>query len=139
MGEYYSFRAAAVAANRISTLGFQVKCIFKVHTSMITHIRQALPLPWQGGCQCSLQQLTQPFFFFFLPYHFLLHRLENRTKPISTPYDGRRWWDSNLRTPACKSPALPLCSGRPTLDLCTRYPLQLGGMDSLPDTSAFYY
>ena len=36
------------------------------------------------------------FFFFFLPYHLFLHRLENRTKPISTPYDGRRWWDSNL-------------------------------------------
>ena len=52
------------------------------------------------------------FFFFFLPYHLFLHRLENRTKPISTPYDGRRWWDSNLRTPACKSPALPLCYGR---------------------------
>ena len=33
-------------------------------------------------------------------------------KPISTPYDGRRWWDSNLRTPACKSPALPLFYGR---------------------------
>ena len=49
---------------------------------------------------------------FFLPYHLFLHRLENRTKPISTPYDGRRWWDSNLRTPACKSPALPLCYGR---------------------------
>ena len=48
-------------------------------------------------------------FYFFLPYHLFLHRLENRTKPISTPYDGRRWWDSNLRTPACKSPALPLC------------------------------
>ena len=52
------------------------------------------------------------FFFFFLPYHLFLHHLENRTKPISTPYDGRRWWDSNLRTPACKSPALPLCYGR---------------------------
>ena len=52
------------------------------------------------------------YYFFFLPYHFFLHRLENRTKPTSTPYDGRRWWDSNLRTPACKSPALPLCYGR---------------------------
>ena len=52
------------------------------------------------------------FFFFFLPYHFFLHHLENRTKPISTPFDGRRWWDSNLRTPACKSPTLPLCYGR---------------------------
>ena len=50
-----------------------------------------------------------PGFTYFLPYHFFLHRLENRMKPISTPYDGRRWWDLNLRTPACKSPALPLC------------------------------
>ena len=60
---------------------------------------------------------TTRFFFFFLPY-FFLHRLENRTKPISTIYDGRRWWDSNLRTPACKLPALPLCYGRWQLD-CT--------------------
>ena len=52
------------------------------------------------------------FFLFFLPYHLFLHHLENRTKPISTPYDGRRWWDSNLRTLACKSPALPVCYGR---------------------------
>ena len=52
------------------------------------------------------------FFFFFLPYHLFLLRLENRTKPISTPYDGRCWWDSNLRTAACKSPALLLCYGR---------------------------
>ena len=50
------------------------------------------------------------FFFFFLPYHLFLHHLENRTKPISTPYDGRRWWDSNLRTPACKSPAVLYCA-----------------------------
>ena len=33
-------------------------------------------------------------------------------KPISTPHDGRRWWDSNLRTSACESPALPLCYRR---------------------------
>ena len=57
-------------------------------------------------------QISTFFFFFFLPYHLSLHRLENRTKPISTPYYGRRWWDSNLRTPACKSPPLPLCYGR---------------------------
>ena len=43
---------------------------------------------------------------------FILHRLESGTRPILTPYDGRRQWDSNLRTPACKSPALPLCYGR---------------------------
>ena len=61
------------------------------------------------------------FFCFFLPYHFFLHHLENRTKPISTPYDGRRWWDSNLRTPACKSPALPLCYGRRLLRLTSYF------------------
>ena len=33
----------------------------------------------------------------FFKHSFILHRLENRTKPISTPYDGRHWWDSNLR------------------------------------------
>ena len=47
-----------------------------------------------------------------LTIHFILHRLENRTRPISTPYNGRRWWDSNLRTPACVAPALPLCYKR---------------------------
>ena len=56
------------------------------------------------------------FFFFFFFYHsFILHRLERRTRPIWTPYDGRRRWDSNLRTPACESPALPLCYGRRVL------------------------
>ena len=33
------------------------------------------------------------------------------TRPTLTPYDGRRRWDSNLRIPACESPALPLCYG----------------------------
>ena len=64
------------------------------------------------------------FIIFFLPYHFFLHRLENRTKPISTPYDGRRWWDSNLRTPASKSPALPLCYGRRPGHLILTYKMQ---------------
>ena len=66
-------------------------------------------------CWCTITF----FFFFFLPYHFFLHRLGNRAKPISTPYDGRHWWDSNLRTPTCKSPALPLCYGR-RLSLMTK-------------------
>ena len=72
-----------------------------MHTPCIYHFirhKQAMP--------------TSIFYFFCLPYHIFLHRLENRTNPISTPYDGRCWWDSNLRTPACKSPALPLCYGR---------------------------
>ena len=52
------------------------------------------------------------FFFFFFFYHsFILHRLGRRTRPIWTPYDGWHRWDSNLRTPACESPALPLCYG----------------------------
>ena len=32
-----------------------------------------------------------------------------RTRPMWTPYDGWRRWDSNLRTPVCELPALPLC------------------------------
>ena len=48
----------------------------------------------------------------FFSQSFILSHLGNRTKPISIPYDGRRWWDSNLRIPAGKSPALPLCYGR---------------------------
>ena len=46
------------------------------------------------------------FYKHLLFYHaFTLHRPESRTRPILTPYDGRRQWDSNLRTPACESPA----------------------------------
>ena len=45
--------------------------------------------------------------------HCGLYRLENKTKPKSTPHDGRRWWDSNLHTSACESPTLPLCYERP--------------------------
>ena len=44
----------------------------------------------------------------FFTISFILHRLESKTRPILTPYDGRCQWDSNLRTPACESPALPL-------------------------------
>ena len=51
-----------------------------------------------------------PKVFFY--HSFILHRLERRTRPILTPYDGRCRWDSNLRTPACESPALPLCYRR---------------------------
>ena len=46
------------------------------------------------------------------PIHSFLHCLENRMRPISTPYDGQCWWDSDLRTPACESAALPLFYGR---------------------------
>ena len=28
---------------------------------MITHVQQTLPLPWQGGRQCSLELLIQPW------------------------------------------------------------------------------
>ena len=74
------------------------------------HIKQTVNLVIPNG-HVNLPQGFVWDNILFLPYLFL-HRLENRTKPISTPYDGRRLWDSNLRTPACKSPALPLCYGR---------------------------
>ena len=35
-----------------------------------------------------------------------LHRLDNRTRPISAPYNGQCWGDSNLHTSTCESPAL---------------------------------
>ena len=47
----------------------------------------------------------------FFHHSFVLHRLESRTRPILTPYDGRHWWDLNLHTPACEWPAQPLCYG----------------------------
>ena len=41
----------------------------------------------------------------------ILHRLENRTKPILTPHDGQCWWDLNLHISAGQSPVLPLAMG----------------------------
>ena len=34
---------------------------------------------------------------FFFYHSFILHCLESRTRPILTPYDGQRRWDSNLQ------------------------------------------
>ena len=53
--------------------------------------------------------LRQGGYVYFFYHSFTLHRLERRTRPIWTPYDGWRRWDSNLCTPACESPTLPLC------------------------------
>ena len=62
------------------------------------------------------------FVYLFFNHSFILHRLDNRTRLKLTPYDGQRWWDSNLRRPACEAPALTLCilglqsdSGRRTM------------------------
>ena len=30
---------------------------------MTTHVQQTLPFPWQGGRQCSLQLLIQPWIY----------------------------------------------------------------------------
>ena len=50
-------------------------------------------------------------FYFFFTISFTLHHLESKTRRILTPYDGWCQWDSNLHTPACESPTLPLCYG----------------------------
>ena len=34
---------------------------FRIQILMTTHVIQTLPFPWQGGCQCSLQLLIQPW------------------------------------------------------------------------------
>ena len=41
---------------------------------------------------------------FFVKHSFTLHRLENRTKPVSTPHDDWCWCYSDLHTSACESP-----------------------------------
>ena len=67
---------------------------FSMDYSNVPHLYQSYPL------------------FFFLFYHsFILHRLESRTRLILTPHNGWHRWDLNLHTPACESPAPPLCYG----------------------------
>ena len=46
--------------NGLYELHIKIKYLFRVQTSTTTHVLQALPHPWQGGCQCSLQLLIQP-------------------------------------------------------------------------------
>ena len=61
-----------------------------------------MPLSISGG-----------FLFFCFFYHsFILCRSESRPRPILTPYDVWRQWDSNIHTPTCESPTLPLLYGR---------------------------
>ena len=56
-------------------------------------------------CQfCKKREITLSMknrFFFFFHHSFISHCLENRMRPTSTSYNGRRCWDSNLHTPAC--------------------------------------
>ena len=64
---------------------------------------------WRGAYynMCDHRNIsTAAVFNSFFQHSFSLHRLENRTRPISTSYDRRPWWDSNLRTPTCESPPL---------------------------------
>ena len=61
--------------------------------------------------QCSHRVCFVFVFWGFFNSSFILHQLESSTRPILTPYNGRRRWDSNLRAPACQSCALPLCYG----------------------------
>ena len=48
------------------------------------------------------------FFLFFLPFiYFTSFREQDKADINSLQWSAQ--WDSNLRTPACESPALPLC------------------------------
>ena len=40
---------------------------------------------------------------------------------MSTPHDGRHWWDSNFHTSACDSPTLPLLQTPTTCALFTSF------------------
>ena len=57
----------------------------------------AIDRPWDN-------MLSKTLFLLLLKHAVILHRLENRTRPISTPHDGQRRWSSNLRSPACEKP-----------------------------------
>ena len=50
-------------------------------------------------CSCSFVVVVVGFFY----HSFILHSLDNRTRPLSTLYNGRHQWDSNLHTPASES------------------------------------
>ena len=79
-------------------------------------IQQALV--WHNSCPLCLFVFVYVFLLLFIVffYHsFILQHLESRTRLMLTPYDGRCWWDMNLCTPACESPALPLWYGRRAL------------------------
>ena len=45
----------------ILLLSAKVKVVVYSPDSMTTHVQQTLPFPWQGGRQCSLQLLIQPW------------------------------------------------------------------------------
>ena len=55
-----------------------------------------------------LQDITRYTRYICFYHSCILHRSENRTRPISAPYNGRRWWDSNLRTPADSTTVLQM-------------------------------
>ena len=67
---------------------------------------------WSWVHALSTQQDAESFGNFFFNIHLFYIAYKKRTRPISTPHDGRRWWGLNLHTSACESPTLPLCYGR---------------------------
>ena len=70
---------------------------FKILMSNLLHFPQTnVDLSWEKD-KIVLQPYTYMFSFSLTKIR-ILHRLENRTKPITTSHDGRCWWDSNLRT-----------------------------------------
>ena len=94
------------SANGLDTVSFLSKARQKCYASQVwlnrvwTHEHESWTVHWNA---------VVSFFSFFFFYHsFIVHRLKNRTRPISTLQGGRRWWDSNLCTPACESRAVVL-------------------------------
>ena len=72
---------------------------FHIASSLFSFLKNVLCNLLSHSCYiCSTCFYSKPIFFF--NHSFILHRLGNRTRPISTPYDGRHWWDSNPHTTA---------------------------------------
>ena len=92
--------------------GFLVNAELEARSSVWVVSTRNQGSTFKGFC-LDRSLLSDQVLFLSLLYHsFILHHLESRTRPILTPYDAQRQWDSNLRASACELPALPLCYRR---------------------------
>ena len=60
-GEGGEIIGADVNSESDSMIKLKVKVVVWSPDCMTTHVQQTLPFPWQGGGQCSLQLLIQPW------------------------------------------------------------------------------
>ena len=119
MESYRWFKHTSVRSNLVSckiplivALSCRLCCFESISHCSWSHLQpfEAIAMIY-NNCNFPMQSKLFVLKKFFFDHSFILHHLENRTRPISAPYDGRCWWNSNLRTPTCESPDLPSCYG----------------------------